>query len=454
MVGPIQANQGDGQSGVFLPAAGLRGRVRVPGDKSISHRALLLGAVNGGAVRVTGLLRSADTLATLRAVQRLGVEVEEIGPAKEEVIVHGRGWEGLREPEDVIDVANAGTLIRVLPGILAACPFYTVLTGDASIRQRPMVRILEPLGRMGARVDGRACNRFPPFSLHGGMLTGIVHRMDVASAQVKSCLILAGLRAKGITQIYEPGPSRDHTERLLRVGGARISRAGDPLGPGVTWVQPLEGDLNLRTLAVPGDFSSAAFLLVAALLVPDSEIAIERVGLNPTRTGLLDVLREMGADVVVETSPDGGEGEPLGTIRARTSRLSACDIDGRIVPLLIDELPIWTLAAARAEGISRLRGAKELRVKESDRLAATAALLRTLGVEVKEHEDGLDILGRPQPWEGGEVSSGGDHRLAMVGAVAGLASCRGVRVDDVDCIRVSYPEFIRTIDALRTGAPE
>lgn len=432
----------------FAPASGLRGRTRVPGDKSISHRALMLGAVNGGPLRVSGFLRSADTLATLRAVRALGVCVDEQGEGGTELVVHGAGWEGLVEPADVIDVANAGTLIRLLPGIVASCPFFTAFTGDESIRRRPMGRILGPLARMGAKVQGRRGGQLPPFSLVGTSLVATAHRMDVASAQVKSCLMLAGLRADGITTIYEPGPSRDHTERMLRAGGARISREGEPLGAGVITVEPLEKPLSLETVEVPGDFSSAAFLLVAACIVPDSEITVEQVGLNPTRTGLLDVLKTMGADVQVEGGGTREEGEPLGNITVRASALSACSIDPQLVPLLIDEIPIWAVAAARAQGVSRLRGARELRVKESDRLAAVAALLRTLGREVREYDDGLDIVGSQKPWDGGVVSSFGDHRLAMAGAVAGLASRRGVWVEDFACSQVSYPDFIDTMKAL------
>lgn len=448
----VPGGTGDSRGGaLFRPApSALRGTVRVPGDKSISHRAVLLGAVNGGPVHIEGFLRSADTLATVRAVRALGVRVEEVDAQGESLVVHGNGWEGLQEPQDVIDVANAGTLIRLLPGILASCPFFTVLTGDESIRRRPMARILRPLGAMGAQVEGRDGGRLPPIALRGGRLRGISHRLEVASAQVKSCLILAGLRAQGETVIEEPGPSRDHTEMMVRFAGGRVERAGDPRGPGRLTVHPLERDLHVRSLAVPGDISSAAFLLVAALLIPGSVLTVERVGLNPTRTGLLDVLREMGAqlEVVVE---QGNYVEPLGRITASWSSLTACDIGPERVPLLIDELPIWALAAARARGVSHLHGASELRVKESDRLAATAQLLRALGVQVEERADGLDIYGSPSAWEGGAVRSHGDHRLAMVGAVAGLASTSGVLVDDVQCIGVSFPDFAATIARLTGG---
>ena len=430
----------------FLPAlGGLHGTSCVPGDKSVSHRSVLLGGVSSGPVRVIGFLRSADTMATVEAARALGVRVDELGP--DELMVHGNGWEGLREPDDVIDVKNAGTLIRLLPGLVASLPFLCVLTGDASIRNRPMARVLGPLAAMGARVHGRDGDRLPPVAICGGPLKGLTHTMAVASAQVKSCLLLAGLRAEGETVVVEPAPTRDHTERMIRFGGAWVEREGDPLGPGTVRVRPLERSaLDLSHVEVPGDFSSAAFLLVAALLIPGSQVTVGGVGLNPTRTGLLDVLWSMGARVEVGAVREGAE--PMAALTARHSELSAVDVDGRLVPLMIDELPIWALAAARASGVSRLRDARELRVKESDRLAATAALLRSLDVRVEEFEDGLDIHGRPDGWEGGRVVTHRDHRLAMVGAVAGLASRSGVSVDDARCIDVSFPSFVATVDTL------
>ncbi|MCX8032820.1 MAG: 3-phosphoshikimate 1-carboxyvinyltransferase [Thermoleophilia bacterium] len=430
--------------GVFLPAeAGLRGHVGVPGDKSVSHRALLLSAVSNGPVHITGFLYAEDTLATLAAIRALGVQVDE---AVDKLIVHGQGWEGLREPEDVINVANSGTLIRLLPGLVASCDFVCILTGDASIRRRPMARIINPLCAMGAQVIGRANNTLPPVVIRGGRLKGISHTLPIASAQVKSCLLLAGLRAEGETVIAEPGPSRDHTERLLRYAGVSIEREGDPHGPGVLRIQPTEC-LTLNRIAVPGDFSSAAFFLVGALLVPDSEVTVAGVGLNPTRTGLLNVLRRMGADI--EVSVESGSGpEPTGTVVARTTRLMPTDITPEEVPLLIDELPLFMLAAAKASGRSSIRGAAELRTKESDRLAAMSALLRSIGIECVEHSDGMEIVGNSEGWEGGSVWSFGDHRIAMVAAIAGAASRSGVYVDDVGCVAVSYPEFVDTLGRL------
>jgi 3-phosphoshikimate 1-carboxyvinyltransferase len=437
----------DTRGGRFLPAThGLRGSVRVQGDKSISHRALLLGSVSSNATRVAGLLRSADTLATIGAVRALGVEVEDLG---DDLVVHGAGWAGLSEPTDVIDVANSGTLIRLLPGLVASRDIFCVLTGDSSIRRRPMGRVLDPLADMGATVAGRAGNKQPPLSIRGGGLKAVDHRLAVASAQVKSCLLLAGLRADGITSIAEPGQSRDHTERMIRQGGGRVEREETSEGAGVVRVWPLD-ELRLTRVDVPGDFSSAAFLIVGALLVPGSEVTIDGVGLNPTRTGLLAALGRMRADVQVQVA-DPEAYEPYGRVTVRFSDLTATDIEPHEIPNVIDELPAFLLAAARAKGTTRVRGAQELRVKESDRLSAMTQLLSTLGVSVEERADGLIVTGRPQGWDGGHVVTHADHRLAMVGALAGYASRTGVTVDDIDCMSVSFPGFADTLGEL--GGP-
>ncbi|MCL5734764.1 MAG: 3-phosphoshikimate 1-carboxyvinyltransferase [Actinobacteria bacterium] len=419
---------------------GLRGTLRVPGDKSVSHRAVLLGAVNEGPLSVSGFLRSADTMASVSAVRDLGVEVEEHG---EGLIIHGRGWGGLSEPANVIDVANSGTLIRLLPGLLASLPFFCVLTGDASIRRRPMARILRPLAAMGASVCGRRDNTLPPISIRGGDLHAIRHEMRVASAQVKSCVLLAGLRAAGPTTVVEPAASRDHTERMIRYAGGRVDREVLPDGRGAVTVWPLE-TFHIDSVFVPGDFSSAAFFLVAALLAPGSVITLDNVGLNPTRTALLDVLRRMGADIEVTQTQLLGP-EPVGRIVARSSSLVATTVESSEVPNLIDELPLFLLAAARAQGWSHLRGAAELRAKESDRLRVMAGILAGLGVQVNELPDGMDVLGTPSPWRAGTVAAESDHRMAMVGAIAGLVSREGVTVDDTHCIAVSFPGFMSTL---------
>jgi 3-phosphoshikimate 1-carboxyvinyltransferase len=428
----------------FEPAAGgLHGVVRVPGDKSVSHRAALLGAVNDGPLRVTGFLRSADTLATLEAVRALGVPVDE---ADSELVVHGSGWEGLREPSDVIDVGNAGTLMRLLPGLVAPLPFWCVLTGDASIRRRPMARVLRPLRDMGAMVAGREHDSLPPVAIRGGALRGMRHQLAVASAQVKSCILLAGLRAQGETQVVEPAASRDHTERMIRYAGGRVEREGPPNGAGTVRLWPVER-IKMDSLPVPGDFSSAAFFIVAALLIEDSLVTIENAGINPTRTGLLTILARMGASIDVENVEVSGA-EPVGRITARTARLEATEVKADEVANVIDELPLFLLAAAKAEGVSRLRGAAELRAKESDRLQAMSRLLRALGVEVVEHPDGMDVIGDPNGWRGGPVATEGDHRVAMAGAIAGVASREGTTIDDAACIAVSYPGFVRDLEAL------
>jgi 3-phosphoshikimate 1-carboxyvinyltransferase len=406
-----------------------------------------MGAINDGPLAVTGFLRSADTLASVRAVRSLGVVVHETDD--DGLVVHGRGWEGLCEPPDVIDVANSGTLIRLLPGILASLPHFCVVTGDASIRRRPMARIIRPLAIMGASISGRCDDTLPPLALRGGSLRGTTHELAVASAQVKSCILLAGLRANGPTTIIEPAASRDHTERMIRYGGGRVEREVLPNGRGALTVWPAPR-LSLGPIAVPGDFSSAAFFVTAAILTPDSEVTIENVGLNPTRTSLLAVLTRMGADIEVEPTDMLGP-EPVGRITARSSSLTACDVEGAEIPNLIDELPLFLLAAARARGVSRLRGACELRAKESDRLHVMAAMLQGLGVEVNELPDGMDVTGSPTTWRGAAIAAEGDHRMAMVGAIAGLISKDGVSVDDTACIAVSFPTFMDTLRQL--GAP-
>lgn len=422
---------------VVAPGRALSGTVRVPGDKSISHRAVLLGALARGATRVDGFLRADDCLATVHCVRALGIEIDDDGAG---VVVRGGP---LREPDDVLDVGNSGTTIRLLTGILAGQPFHSVITGDASIRRRPMDRVAEPLRRMGARIRGRAGGRLAPLAIEGAVLRATTHATPVASAQVKSAILLAGLFADGETAVTEPSRSRDHTERMLAAFGVPVASDGRTVrlrGPAV---------LSATPVRVPGDISSAAFFLVAAAIVSGSVLTVEGVGLNPSRTGVLDVLRAMGAQVAVDNLRDDG-GEPAGDVTVRAAPLHGTTIAGDLIPRLIDELPVLAVAASVADGETVIKDAAELRVKESDRIAALARGLGALGARVEAQPDGLAIRGVPR-LRGGRAASGGDHRMAMALAVAGLRADGPVTVEDTDCIRTSFPGFEDTLRRL-TGA--
>ncbi len=412
---------------VVHPGPRLRGTLRVPGDKSISHRAALLGALAHGVTTVEGFLRAEDCLATLRCLRALGIPIEETG---DRLLIRGGA---LREPEDVLDVGNSGTTLRLLAGILSGQPFQSVLTGDASIRRRPMDRVTEPLRQMGARISGRAGGRLAPLSIVGGGLRGIAHTTPVASAQVKSAVLLAGLFAEGETAVREPSLSRDHTERMLGAFGVSVFHSG--------LEARVRGPATLRetTVRVPGDLSSAAVFLVAAAVVPGSEIVVEAVGLNPTRTGVLDVLRMMGASIGVTDLREEGS-EPRGAVVVRAARLHGTTIEGDLIPRTIDELPVLAVAACLAEGETVIRDAAELRVKESDRVAALARELARLGATIEARPDGLAIIGGRR-LRGGRASSGGDHRIAMALAIAGLCAEGPVTIDDSACIQISFPGF-------------
>jgi 3-phosphoshikimate 1-carboxyvinyltransferase len=421
------------------PVARLVGHVAVPGDKSISHRAVLLGAICEGETTITGFGRSADTEATIAAVRALGAEVEEDG--LDALCVGGKGLTGLSAPDERIDCANAGTLVRLVSGILAGQQGRTfTLTGDSSLSRRPMERIAEPLRRMGARVqtdDGHL-----PLTIDGGPLRGIDYALPVASAQVKSAVLLAGLYAEGDTTVVEPAPTRDHTERLLATAGAHVT-----IRPTSVTVRRPER-LSLGRLEVPGDFSSAAPFLVAATLVPGSELHVHGVNLNPRRTGLLAILERMGARITVYNRREIG-GEPGGDLEVHAAPLVGTTVTADEVPIAIDELPLFALAAAHARGESVLRGAGELRAKETDRIDATVDALRSIGTRARATDDGLRVTGVPARPRGGRISSRGDHRLAMLGAVAGLASREGVRVDDAGAVAVSFPGFFEMLEELR-----
>jgi len=420
---------------IVRPGPPLRGRVSVPGDKSISHRALILGAIGEGSSRVENFLPAADCRATLRAVRALGVEVEELAPTT--LIVHGRGLHGLQEPDDVLDCARSGTTIRLLAGLLAGQPFLSVLSGEAQLRRRPMARVVEPLRLMGATILGHDAGRRPPLAIRGGELRGIDYTLPVASAQVKSALLLAGLYADGPTTLHVPGPARDHTERMLAAMGTRLA-----IGDWGVQIEP-GGQLQALDVAVPGDLSSAAFLVVAAMLVPGSEITVEGVGVNPTRTGLLDVLQAMGADVVLHGEREVS-GEPVADLVVRACELRGVEVGGGVVVRMIDEFPVLAVVATQAQGETVVRDSAELRVKETDRIATTVAELRRLGAEIEARPDGFVVHG-PTRLHGAIVHSHGDHRLAMALTVAGLIATGETIVQDVDCIADSFPGFEATL---------
>jgi len=424
----------------FDPSGPLRGTLRPPADKSISHRAALIAAMGDGETAIEGYLDSADTRSTLAAVQALGAGVEQAGPGVIDRGLRIRGV-GLRDVASAeIDVGNAGTLLRLLPGWLAGQETGSwELDGDDSIRRRPVDRVVEPLRLMGARLRCRE-DRLPPLRVEGAPLSGVSYELPVASAQVKSCLLFAGLLAEGETTVVEPLPTRDHSERMLAAAGAEIER-----GDGMVAVRPARR-LEAGEIAVPGDFSSSAFFLVAALLVPGSEVMLEDVGLNPTRTGLLSILARMGAEVDEEPRGERG-GEPLGLLRIRPAELRGTDVGGAEVPLAIDELPLVALVACFAEGATTIRDAAELRRKESDRIAVVAEVLNALGGAVEPTGDGMRIEGSGG-LRGGRVESHGDHRIAMLGAIAGLVSREGVEVDGMEAAAVSYPGFEADLAAL------
>jgi len=423
------------------PAGPLRGHVRVPGDKSISHRALLLGAIAEGTSRVENFLPAADCLVTLRAVRAMGVEIQKSTPTT--LIVHGRGLRGLQEPDDALHCGRSGTTMRLLAGMLAGQPFFSVLTGNPQLRRRPMSRIVEPLRRMGATVLGRGGGRRPPLALHGGHLNGIDYTLPVASAQVKSALLLAGLYADDDTTLHVPGPARDHTERMLIAMGAKLQKAHGK------WQIAPGGRLQALDVRVPGDFSSAAFLIAAATLVSGSEVTIQSVGVNPTRTGLLDVLRAMGADLSLHDQRTVS-GEPVADLCVRPSDLRGVEVSGEQVVRAIDEFPLLAVVATQAQGDTVVRDAAELRVKETDRIATTVQELRQLGAEIESRPDGFLVHG-PTPLCGTLVHSHGDHRLTMSLAVAGLIASGETLVQDAGCVADSFPEFEATLTQLRKG---
>ena len=415
---------------------GLRGVVHVPGDKSISHRAVMFGALARGTTSVTHFLEGADCLSTISCFQKMGIEIEK---QNEKVLIHGKGLRGLNSPREILDAGNSGTTTRLIAGILAGQKFISELDGDASLRSRPMKRIMDPLNAMGADIRCRGENNCLPLRIVGHPLTAIHYTSPVASAQVKSCVLLAGMYADGVTSVTEPFLSRNHTEIMLRSFGADIRSEGTTVS-----IRP-EPDLLAQDITVPGDISSAAFFIAAGLLTPGSEILLKNVGINPTRAGILKVCQDMGADITLLNADYSGE--PAADILVRTSSLKGTVIQGADIPTLIDELPVIAVMAAFAGGTTVIRDAAELRVKESDRIAVMTDNLRRMGADVEETEDGMIIHGG-RPLHGAVIDPRLDHRVAMSFAVAGTV-CEGTMdILDGDCVRISYPDFYKDLYSL------
>jgi len=429
----------------FLPAGALTGTIRVPGDKSISHRSIMLGALAVGETRVTGLLEGEDVLSTAAAMRAMGAEVERTREG--EWRVHGVGVGGLLQPAQALDMGNSGTSTRLLMGLVASHGITASFIGDASLSKRPMGRVIEPLSRMGAEFTASPGGTLPLMLRGACPAVPIEYRLPVASAQVKSAVLLAGLNTPGITTVIEPVPTRDHSERMLRGFGAELTVDVDSSGARVIRIRG-EAELKPQVIEVPGDPSSAAFFMVAALVVPGSDLTIENVGLNPTRAGLVEVLRAMGGSIEELNRREVG-GEPVADLRVRHSALKGIAVDPALAPSMIDEFPALFVAAALAEGTTVTTGLDELRVKESDRLAVMAAALTSAGARLTEQEDGLTIEGtggEPLPGTTGAIATHLDHRIAMSMAVAGLASRAGVEVDDTRPIATSFPQFEALLD--------
>ena len=419
----------------------LKGEIIPPPDKSISHRAVMFASLAKGQSRIKNFLWAKDPISSLNAMKSLGVKIE-VNDIKE-IIIHGEGLQSLKEPEDVIDCGNSGTTMRLLSGILAGQPFLSILSGDESLRQRPMKRIIEPLRQMGAEIYSRAENRFPPIVIRGGNLKGISYEMPIASAQVKSAILLAGLFAKGDTTVKEPHKSRDHTEKMLKSMGVELYITKNTIK-----ISPPSQELKPFDITIPNDFSSAAFFIGGACLVPDSEVIIKNVCLNETRTGFLDVLSSMGAKIEIFNLKEQA-GEPVGDILVKkSSGLKGVIVQGEIIPRLIDEFPILCIIATQAEGLTVIRDAKDLRAKESDRIKAMVTELNKMGVSIKELEDGVEIKG-PCKLKGAEVYSYKDHRIAMALSIAGLIAEGITTIIDADCVDISFPEFYNFLEILQ-----
>jgi 3-phosphoshikimate 1-carboxyvinyltransferase len=417
----------------------LRGEITPPGDKSISHRAAMLNSIAFGLAKITNYSSGMDCTSTVEIMRALGVEIERLpgtDTTGDTLIISGAGLHGLEEPDDVLDAGNSGTTTRLMSGILAGREFQTILTGDRSIRSRPMDRVISPLREMGALISARDDGRLAPIAFVGGTLHPFEYTQSVASAQVKSCLLFAGLRAEGRTTVRSPAPSRDHSERMLRAMGANVIEDGADVSIDQSTLVSVDVD-------VPGDISSAAFWLVAGISHPDAEITLRNVGINPTRTGILTILEQMGADIEV-VNPRETAGEPVADLVARSSELRGVQIGGDMIPLLIDEIPVIAVAAACASGETVITDARELRVKEADRIAATVEWVRAAGGQIEDRPDGMIISGG-RPLRGSIASSHGDHRIAMSLAIAGLIAEGEFKIEDAGAADISYPSFWRDL---------
>ncbi len=425
----------------FSRAAGLSGTITVPGDKSISHRSVMLGSIARGVTEIHGFLPGADCLSTISCFRKMGIHIEQ---QQDHVKVYGSGLHGLRKPEEVLDCGNSGTTLRLLSGILVAQPFDSILTGDASIQKRPMKRIITPLTAMGADIRSLSCNHCAPLAISGRKLKGISYQSPVASAQVKSAVLLAGLYADGKTSVTEPFLSRNHTELMLKGFGA------DVISEGITAVISPADELFAQQITIPGDISSAAYFIAAGLITPHSEILIENVGINPTRAGILTVCRQMGADITICKERTAG-GEPVADILVKTSQLKGITIGGSIIPTLIDELPIIALMACFAEGTTLIQDAAELKIKESNRIAVMTENLTKMGAKVTATEDGMIIEGGT-PLKGAIIDSHLDHRIAMTFAIAGINAAKETQVLGSQCVNISYPGFYEELHRLNQSS--
>lgn len=415
----------------------LKGELIIPGDKSISHRAVMFASIAEGKTDISNFLLGADCLSTIDCFQKMGVKIEQEDSF---VTVYGKGLTGLKEPEDVLDVGNSGTTTRLLLGILATLPFHVVVNGDESIAKRPMNRVTDPLKQMGAKIDGRENGNFTPISIRGGETKGIFFESKVASAQVKSCLLLAGLNSEGTTIVSEPFLSRDHSERMLKAFGAKVTRKGTTV--------TIEGKQSLKgtSITVPGDISSAAFFLVAAAITPGSNLLLKNVGMNPTRTGIIDVLQKMKANLTILNERIENE-EPIADLRIQFSTLQATEIAGELIPRLIDEIPVIALLATQAEGTTIIKNAEELKVKETNRIDTVVNELKKLGAKIEPTDDGMIIHGKTI-LRGGRVTSYGDHRIGMMLAVASLLTDEVVILEKEEAINVSYPTFFEDFERI------